>query len=227
MRIPLARYGRREVVLYGGASVVAGVVLVLTGLWYVAFLPLLGLLFVLFFFRDPERRVPEGAGVVVAPADGKVIAIREVEHEEYLDGPALRIDIFLAVTNVHVNRMPLPGEVAYVADRDGPYLSALKIEAGDENRARTVGLIAEEGGFPFVVRPIVGAIARRIVCPVEKGDRFARGERFGMIKFGSRTQLAIPADVPFDLAVKVGDKVQGAKTVLGIVSPGSPGEPGD
>jgi len=221
MRIPLARYGRKEIVLFGGGSLVAGVALVILGFWPFASIPLVVLSFVLYFFRDPERQVPDGDGVVVAPADGKVIAISEVPEEEFIDGPALRIDIFLRVYDVHVNRMPLPGEVHYIADRDGPFLNAMKIRAGEENAARTVGMVADEGGFKFVVRPIVGAIARRIVCPVSEGDRFSRGERFGMIKFGSRTQLAIPIDVPFDVRVKVGDKVQGAKTVLGVVSTGT------
>ena len=221
MRIPLARYGLREILLFGGGSLGATIAFALTGLWFLIPVGLFGVAFVLYFFRDPERAVPEGAGVVVAPADGKVIAITEVPQEEFIEGPALRIDIFLAVYNVHVNRTPIAGEVAYVADRDGPFLNALKIKAGDENAARTVGFVADEGGFRYVVRPIVGAIARRIVCPVVKGDKFGRGERFGMIKFGSRTQIAIPVNVPFDVRVKVGDKVQGAKTILGIVTPGT------
>jgi phosphatidylserine decarboxylase len=218
MRIPLARYGLREIVLFGGGSLVATVALSVFGPVWLVPIPAFFLVFTLYFFRDPTRKIPEGEGVIVAPADGRVMAITDVPNEEFIDGPAKRIDIFLAVYNVHVNRMPLPGEVKHVGDRDGPYLSALKIEAGEKNAARTLGVVADEGGFRFMVRPIVGAIARRIVCPVSVGDRFSRGERFGMIKFGSRTQIAIPADVPFDVRVEVGDKVQGGLTVLGVVS---------
>lgn len=218
MRIPLARYGLREIVLFGAGSLVATVALAVFGPVWLIPIPAFFLVFTLYFFRDPTRTIPEGEGVIVAPADGRVMAITDVPNEEFIDGPAKRIDIFLAVYNVHVNRMPLPGEVKHVGDRDGPYLSALKIEAGEKNAARTLGVVADEGGFRFMVRPIVGAIARRIVCPVRVGDRFARGERFGMIKFGSRTQIAIPADVPFDVRVEVGDKVQGGLTVLGVVS---------
>ncbi|MHC4470771.1 MAG: phosphatidylserine decarboxylase [Planctomycetota bacterium] len=217
MRIPLARYGRKEIVLFGGVAAVLVVLCPLLGALWLAPLPALFLLFVLYFFRDPERRIPEGDGVVVAPADGKVIGITDVEDEEHIGGPAKRIDIFLAVYNVHVNRAPLAGEVDFLADRDGYYHSAFKPDAAGGNKARLVGFTAARGGFPFLVRQIVGSVARRIVSPVKEGDRLARGERFGMIKFGSRTALSIPADVPFDVKVKIGDRVRGGASVLGVI----------
>ncbi len=217
MRIPLARYGRREIVLFGGGSAVLVAVCFATGVPWLAPVPAFLLLFTLYFFRDPERSIPGGEDVVVAPADGKVVAITDVEDEEYIGGPAKRIDIFLAVYSVHVNRVPLAGEVRYVKDRDGFCHNATKLDAGGTNKARSVGFVAKKGGFPFLVRPIVGSIARRIVCPVSEGDVFARGERFGMIKFGSRTQLSIPASIPFDVKVKVGDRVRGGASVIGVI----------
>ena len=222
MRIPLARYGTKEIFLFGGGSFVAVVALVLAGSPWVFLTPVPGvlLLFTLWFFRDPERAIPGEAGAVVSPADGKVVAITEVPEEEYIGGPATRIDIFLAVYNVHVNRAPLAGTVEHLADRDGPYLSALKFDAGEKNRAKSVGFRADEGGYPFLVRQIVGAIARRIVCPAKVGERYAKGQRFGMIKFGSRTQVSLPAESGLTVRVKVGDRVRGGATVLGVVGGG-------
>lgn len=222
MRIPLAGYGTKEIVLFGGGSAVVIALLAFVGgpALYAIPVPALVLLFTIWFFRDPPRKIPTEPGAVVSPADGKVVAITDMEHEEYLNGPAKRIDIFLAVYNVHVNRAPLAGRADYLADRDGPYLSALNMAAGEQNKAKCVGFVADDGGFRFLVRQIVGAIARRIVCPVSSGDRFARGDRFGMIKFGSRTQLSLPADLDFEVRVKIGDKVRGGSTVLGVIRGG-------
>jgi len=217
MRIPLTGYGVKELVLYGGGALVLLILSIYAGWPWLAPVPALALVFVISFFRDPEREIPEGEGVVVAPADGRIISIEDVEEEEHICGPARRIDIFLAVYNVHVNRAPLAGEVSFVADRDGYYHSAFKPAAAGKNKARLVGFTAEKGGFPVLVRQIVGSVARRIVSPVREGDRFRRGERFGMIKFGSRTSLSIPADVPFDVKVEIGDRVRGGATVLGVI----------
>jgi phosphatidylserine decarboxylase len=180
------------------------------------------LLFTIWFFRDPTRRIPDEPGAVVAPADGKIVRIEEMEEEEFIGGPATRIDIFLAVYNVHVNRASLAGEVRYLADRDGPYLNAMNLAAGAENKAKTIGFVAEDGGFRFVVRQIVGAVARRIVCDAREGERYGRGERIGMIKFGSRTQLSISKAAEFEVRVKVGDRVRGGATVLGVIRKGDP-----
>jgi phosphatidylserine decarboxylase len=218
MRIPLTSYGAKEILLFGGCFGLLAALAVLFGVPWLAAIPVAGLVFVLSFFRDPERRIPSEAGVVVAPADGKVVAITDLEDEEYIEGPAKRIDIFLAVYNVHVNRAPIAGEVGYIKHRDGPYLNALNISAGAENQAKSVGILAE-AGFKYLVRQIVGAIARRIVTAVKEGDRLDRGQRFGMLKFGSRTQLSFPADLPFTVDVEVGDIVKGGETILGRIGP--------
>jgi phosphatidylserine decarboxylase len=217
MRIPLTPHGRKEILLFGGCFLLLAALAVMSGRAWLAVVPALGVLFVLSFFRDPNRRIPTEEGIVVSPADGRVVAITDLDDEEYIDGPAKRIDIFLAVYNVHVNRAPIAGEVAYIRHRDGPYLNALHISAGAKNQAKSVGILAD-AGFRYLVRQIVGAIARRIVTAVEPGDRLERGERFGMLKFGSRTQLSIPADVPFWIEVRVGDTVKGGETVLGRIS---------
>ena len=118
-----------------------------------------------------------------------------------------------------MNRAPVAGEVKYIESRDGAFLNALHMEAGERNRARSIG-IAADAGHPVLVRQIVGAIARRLVCRAKVGDRLELGERFGMMKFGSRTQVAIPADLSFTARVKVGDRVRGGSTILGIVGEG-------
>ena len=184
MRIPLTKYGLREILVFGGLALVAVVICVALGVPWLAPVPAVPLLFVVAFFRDPNRKIPDGEGVIVAPADGKVVAVGDMDHEEFIDGPAVRLDIFLAVYNVHVNRAPIAGEVRYLKDRDGPYLNALKLSAGKENQARSVGLVARDGGFRFVVRQIVGAIARRIVTGAKEGDSLARGERFFRYEVG-------------------------------------------
>ncbi len=215
-------YGLKEILLFGGCFASLAALAVLTGWPWLAAIPVLGVVFVLSFFRDPTRRIPMEEGLVVAPADGKVVAITDLDDEEFIEGPAKRIDIFLAVYNVHVNRAPIAGKVGYIKHRDGPYLNALNISAGAKNQAKSVGITAD-AGFRYLVRQIVGAVARRIVTAVREGDRLDRGQRFGMLKFGSRTQLSIPADVPFTIDVKVGDIVKGGETVLGRIAPGVKG----
>jgi len=223
MRIPLTPYGLKELLLYGGGTLLLAAACFPLGVPWLAVVPGFLFLFVLSFFRDFDRKIPGGEGVIVSPADGKIDRICEVEDEEFIGGRALRIDIFLAVYSVHVNRMPLAGEVQYTAYEEGVYRNAINPDCAEVNQNRTIGMIADDGGFRVVVRQIVGAIARRIVSPVSEGDRFARGERFGMIKFGSRTQFSIAADVPFEVKVSVGDRVKGGATVLGIARPGGDG----
>ncbi len=220
MWIPVTPYGGSTLLLFGGVSAAGVAACVLLGVPWLAPVPAFVLLATLAFFRDPPRRIPDEPGVVVAPADGKIVAVTELEREEFIDGPAVRIDIFLAVYNVHVNRAPLPGTVRSVVHRSGPSINALDLAAGDKNEARCIGFEADEGGFRFVVRQIVGAIARRIVTGVSPGDHLGRGQRFGMLKFGSRTQLSIPKGAGLTLAVKVGDRVRGGSSVLGRVGPG-------
>lgn len=180
----------------------------------VATLAVIGLLIV-WFFRNPSREVPSGPGLIVSPADGKIVAIEEIGHDEFLGGPAVQIGIFLSIFNVHINRAPVAGRVIGLRYRPGKYLNALRPESARENEQLAVRL--QETEYPFrryVVRQITGAIARRIVCWLKPGDSLARGEQFGMIKLGSRTELILPREATLNVRVKIGDKVQAGKSVL-------------
>lgn len=167
-------------------------------------------LFTAYFFRDPEREVPTGPGLIVSPADGRIVAIAE-EENDFMGGRARRISIFLNVFNVHVNRMPCAGVVSMVRYYPGKFLAAWNEKASLDNEQTHVGLDCG-GGRKILVKQIAGLVARRVVCRAKEGTAYRRGERFGMIKFGSRTDLFLPLDA--QVKVKVGDKVCGASSVL-------------
>lgn len=169
------------------------------------------------FFRNPYRKIPTDTDALISPADGTVKDIGIVEDFDFppFNGKALRIGIFLSVLNVHVNRAPAEMEVLTVNYRPGEYLDARHPECGKRNEAMTIignGKL-KDITFPMAVRQISGAIARRIVCPVQPGRRLEKGEIYGMIKFGSRTELYLPAD-QFSVEVKIGDKVKGGLSIL-------------
>jgi phosphatidylserine decarboxylase len=228
-RIPFARAGLAELIVFTlttfGPAVGLAVWLTLldssiagplrvTGWLVVATLTVIGLLIV-WFFRDPPRRVPTATGLVVAPADGKVVSIDDVGHDEFLGGPAVQIGIFLSIFNVHINRAPVAGRVIGLRYKPGKYLNALRPESARENEQLAVRV--QETTAPYrryVVRQITGAIARRIVCWLRPGDELARGEQFGMIKLGSRTELVLPREGSLTIRTKVGDKVKAGLTVL-------------
>jgi phosphatidylserine decarboxylase len=172
------------------------------------------ILFTLYFFRDPERVPPEGEHVAVAPADGLVTTVDEIDEPEFLRARARRIGIFLSVLDVHVNRAPLSGEVAHSEPKPGKFLDARDPEASMLNESRS--WVFEGPAGTVMVRQITGAIARRI-CPwAVVGDRLQRGERFGMIRFGSRTELFLPMDA--EVLVKPGDRVRGGETAVARMS---------
>ena len=166
------------------------------------------------FFRDPQRRVPAEPGVMVAPADGRVTEVTPLPGYAGLEGPAWRVGIFLSVLDVHVNRSPCAGVVLTTTYKDGLFLDARHPDSGARNQSHTLVLADSATGRPAaVVRQVVGAIARRIIAPVQPGQRFERGERFGMIAFGSRTELIVPA-ADWEPAVRVGTHVAGGRDVL-------------
>ena len=217
----LARDGLREMListltLGAGGFVAAWAAVRGAPGWWALAIPLLALwVFTLAFFRDPNRIIPTGAGVLVAPADGKVTEVSRVESIPGIDGPALRISIFLSVFDVHINRSPCAGRVVKTDYRKGEFLDARHPECGVRNEAMKVTLSPESGiPGPIFVTQIAGLIARRIICRVKPGDSLARGERFGLIKFGSRTELVIPWHDGVKPAVQVGDKVKGGETVM-------------
>ena len=165
-------------------------------------------LFVTYFFRDPERTGPPGPGVVVAPADGKVMSVGPVDGEDFMAGTATRVTIFLNIFNVHVQRAPLGGRVVHYAYHPGRYLPAWREEASGENERASLGI--DTGAGPLLVRQIAGLVARRIVTYPREGDAVTRGDRIGLIRFGSRVDLFLPPDWP--VTVEPGDNVRGGET---------------
>ncbi len=172
------------------------------------------LMFSLWFFRDPERIPPADASLGVAPADGVVMDVRDAQEEEFLGAPVRRIVIFLSIFDVHVNRSPLSGEVTHSVPRTGRFLDARDPESSEVNARRTWVIRGPLG--TVIVRQITGAIARRI-CPwAVVGDALSRGERIGMIRFGSRTEADFPAGT--EILVKPGDRVRGGETPIARIT---------
>lgn len=214
-RLPFARAGLGELVMLTAGCLLAAAVL---GTIYrpLALVALLAAGLVVWFFRDPRREISPEPGLVVAPADGKIVAIEQVSHDPFVDGPAVVVGIFLSVFNVHVNRAPVAARVIGLTYTPGKFLNAMRARASRENEQVAVRL--EENQPPYrryVVRQITGAIARRIVCWVRPGDQLARGARFGMIKLGSRTELVLPGDGSgFVLQVKLGQTVKAGSSII-------------
>ncbi|MFI5382032.1 MAG: phosphatidylserine decarboxylase [Tepidisphaerales bacterium] len=171
------------------------------------------------FFRDPERPIPAEPNLMVSPADGTVSDITDMDNVEALGGPALRIGIFLSVFSVHVNRAPCDAKVLSVAYKKGRFINAINHhQASEHNEATTIVLADPATGKPIaVVRQIVGLIARRIVCEAAPGAMLKRGQRIGMIKFGSRTELIVPKWMNPAAKVRIGQKVRGAMDVVATV----------
>jgi len=174
------------------------------------------------FFRVPDRVIPQDPALLVSPADGvvkDVELISNCEIDVFKGMDVVRVGIFLSVLDVHVNRAPCDFMVEYKKYREGKYLDARHGNCAKENEAMTIGGTANAGGmvFPVAVRQISGAIARRIVCPPEIGAKYKKGEIYGMIKFGSRTELYLPAGKDIVLSVKVGDRVYSGSSVVGRI----------
>ena len=178
-----------------------------TGAWGWSILPVLLAAFFLWFFRDPQRDIPQGSGLIVSPGDGKVTETAAIETPE---GPRQRISIFLSVFDVHVNRAPIAGVLTAVRYRKGEYLNAMNPNSADRNEQNVVTVKGD--GFEVTFKQIAGLLARRIVFDKKEGDEIVRGERVGMIKFGSRVDIFFPADVK--LRVNLRDKVKVGLTVL-------------
>jgi phosphatidylserine decarboxylase len=194
-----------------GSAFATAIVAVL-GLYGLVLLCLAVTLFISFFFRDPERIIPDEKGAVVSPADGKVIDVSVVQESDFAAERMLKISIFMSIFNVHVNRIPDNGTVADVIYYPGRFFSANLDKASIDNERNAVSLDIGSGRKLMVVQ-VAGLIARRIICKVRKGDRLSRGERFGMICFGSRLDVYLPPDTA--PAVSVGDKVLAGTSVLG------------
>ena len=167
------------------------------------------------FFRDPDRIIPDQQGVLVSPADGKIIAVGTVDNCPYYTGPAMKISIFMSVFNVHVNRVPCNGRVKEINYHPGKFIAANLDKASLENEHNAVFIETDKGRRLCVVQ-VAGLIARRIICKVKPGDSVIRGQRFGLICFGSRLDVYLPTDIKLNVAV--GDKIQAGETILGQLS---------
>ena len=224
-RIPFARWGLAELQIFGWPLLGLTVGLALSPVWWLA--PVSGILLflVVYFFRDPPRRVPQEAGLLIAPADGRVVEITPLEHDEFVGGPAVRIAIFLSLLNVHVNRAPCAARVIRLRYWPGRFLSALKPECAIHNENMWIGM--EEDAAPhrrFAMRQIAGAVARRIVCDLRPGQVVQRGEKFGMIKLGSRTEMILPAE-GLEIRVSVGQPIRGGRDVVAQYPAGTHADP--
>jgi phosphatidylserine decarboxylase len=219
-RIRLARAGLAEVVcfslLFGTLALVCGLLAawVHPAFWAPLAVFVLAWLFILSFFRDPERAIPADADAVVSPADGTVREVAEVADPDFPGGRAFLVSIFLSVFNVHVNRLPRAGRVTGLHYYSGCFLDARRPECGVRNEQFWIDLADGRTGVPLRVKQIAGAIARRIVCWLRPGEEVKAGERLGMIKFGSRTDLLLPVDAVQEVLVRPGDRVRGGSTVL-------------
>ena len=225
--LPFARVGLAELLLFAGSLL--GMALLLLGVWIwkqpagwwaavfgvnIAVLTVLAGL-TIWFFRDPRRRIPTTPGAVVAPADGLVDSIQEVDDDEFIGEPAVRIAIFLSIFNVHINRVPMHCRVLGLKHRRGRFLDARRPESSQQNEQLAIYLEqVGEARRRMIVRQITGLIARRIVCWLQQGDELAVGEQLGMIKFGSRTELVLPRS-GLTLDIGIGDAVQAGSSVLG------------
>jgi phosphatidylserine decarboxylase len=201
----------RDGYIYGlSLLAVAAIVAWATGGWAWASIPILLAAFFLWFFRDPQRQIPAGDGLIVSPGDGLVTETVSITTPH---GPRQRISIFLSVFDVHVNRAPIGGILSEVRYQKGQYLNAMNPASADRNEQNIVTVSGE--GFEVTFKQIAGLLARRIVFNHGKGDTVERGQRVGLIKFGSRVDVVVPAEA--ELRVKVGERVRGGASVLAVM----------
>ena len=194
------------------ASAFATAVFALLGIGFLAVLGLFVTGFICYFFRDPDRLVPTGEGIIVSPADGKVIKVEPVEQTPYFEGACTRISVFMSVFNVHVNRVPHEGTIRQVTYHRGKFFSANLDKASKDNEHNAL-LLESPAGKQVGFVQIAGLVARRIICAVQAGDVLNRGQRVGMICFGSRLDIYLPGET--EIRVTVGDKVQAGSSILG------------
>lgn len=207
MKLPIAKEG----FIFIFPLIAITVILLYTGLRYPFIFTLLLTLFVIYFFRDPERKIPTEIGVIVSPADGKVVNIKPFKDQ---GEDKVQVSIFLSIFNVHVNRLPYAGVVKKISYNPGKFLAAFEEKASLLNEQNSV-FIEGENGIKIVVKQIAGLIARRIVCWVAEGDKVEKGDRFGLIRFGSRVDILLPASVSLD--IKVGDHLKGGESIVGRI----------
>lgn len=223
MRVPLTKYGWPEVGLFPTIVLGAMIVYFVVGVLYLSTWTIVSieavlaaiLIWVLSFFRDPYRLCPKEANLLLSPADGVVTDIEVVEERDYIDERAIRIGIFLSIFNVHINRAPCNAKVERISYKKGRYKNAASPESGRVNESNNLYITRRDNPQDkLIVRQISGAIARRIVCAAKEGQKLSSGEQFGMIKFGSRTELYVPARADVKCLVRTGAKVKAGLTPL-------------
>ncbi|MDP8262398.1 MAG: phosphatidylserine decarboxylase family protein [Candidatus Ancaeobacter aquaticus] len=207
MKIRIVKEGYPHILL----SFFIGLVLVVFNI-YLGLLCFALCVFITCFFRDPVRVSPEEDGIILSPADGLVVDIRDIKDDTLLKKDARRVSIFMSIFNVHVNYAPIDGVVKYIQYKKGQFKAAFVDEASELNESNTV--CVENGKTAVILKQIAGLIARRIVCDPKVGDCVVSGKRYGLIKFGSRVEITF--DSTYNIAVKKGDKVKGALTILGV-----------
>ena len=230
----LTQYGRREwlgstAVAAAGCGALAVMALLMNPLCLLPAIPIvLVWLWVLWFFRDPERDPPADEGLFVSPADGVVADVAPIGPDSALKTDGLKVGVFMNVLNVHVNRVPCDGRIESIEHHDGAFLDVRKPDAAFRNESTTIRLSHTRNGkeHTVVVRQVAGLIARRIVTDLAQGQVVRRGERIGMIKFGSRLEVLLPRELVGEVRVAVGDKAVAGRTVL-VTAPREPGNESD
>src|SRR3954462_7359455 len=212
----LARWACYDLALFGIPLIAAPTALLFARQpWcWLAIVPLVVLIWLISFFRNPPRKIPDDPRAIVSPADGIVVDVPPLAHYDFIGGPAVRIGIFLSIFNVHINRAPLAGRVVELHYHPGEFLNALRPESAERNEFMWIGFEQmEPPARRFAVRQISGMLARRIVCTLEPESTVTRGEIFGMIKRGSRTELILPADA-VEITVQPGDTVRAGSHIV-------------
>ena len=223
MRIGLTKYGLPQVAVFPAVIAAAMAIFAILAAGKLAAAAIIAieailaiiLVWALSFFRDPNRQIPTESNLLLAPADGKVTDIEIVEGDMCDSEKTLRVGIFLSVFNVHINRAPSDGQVEKITYKKGKYKNAMNPDSGKVNESNDIAFIKTDGsGDKLVVRQISGAISRRIVCDAKPGTELKSGEKFGMIKFGSRTELYLPMREDAKCVVEIGDKVKAGESVI-------------
>ncbi|MBN2455937.1 MAG: phosphatidylserine decarboxylase family protein [Sedimentisphaerales bacterium] len=223
MNFKLTKYGQPQIIVLQVALIVLMLICLFVGM---NFLSLLAVLFIetvialilisaILFFRDPERIVPVEANLLLAPADGKIIDIETIQESSFINGRAIRIGIFMSIFDVHINRSPCNANIHRITYVKGKHKNAANPDSGRVNESNELAMVRTDSpGDKLIVRQISGAIARRIVCEAKKGQTLTSGQKFGMVKFGSRAELYVPVSDKSQCLVKVGDKVKAGVTAL-------------
>ncbi len=209
-QIPVAKEGYPFILFTAFATLI----FTLLGYEFIAVISFFLTGFVLYFFRDPERIIPDAEDAVVAPADGKVILVEKIFDDRFVNEHVYKVSIFMSIFDVHVNRLPYPGEVEKVQYATGSFYAANTDQGGLANENCAV-VLATQKNFRYAVVQIAGLVARRIVCWAEKGDTIERGSRFGLIRFGSRVDIYLPQQMQVE--VRSGQRVRAGETIIGYI----------